>query len=208
MEPWQSKPLGFAIADETSKGNLAIHHVSVRDEGVFASGLWDLPGSTPAQEIQALIAHWIPVGTVDGIKVLQDRLGSAITSADLFGLVQTCEHEEAVLRKAWQDYKDEEPRKRVNLKPLATRAWPAVQDDGDAAKILNGLGLRPFDKETPDDMRDVIAFSRLIMYIMEVWYDLESERLGRSYLREEGELRALFPPDWLRKHSPYWPKAE
>lgn len=47
----------------------------------------------------------------------------------------------------------------------------------------------------------------LMMYIMEVWHELESERLGRSYLHEEGEVRALFPPVWLKKHSPYWPKV-
>lgn len=208
MEAWQEQPLGFAIVDETSKGHLAIHHVSILEEGIFASGLWDLPEATPKKEIQDRITHWIVVGTNDGIAALNKRLGKKVKSADLSGLVAACETEEARLQAEWEQYRDQEPKKRSKLKPLAARNWPAVQDDGDAAKLLKRVGRRPYVEETPRDMRDIIAFSRLITYIMETWYELESERLGRHYLHtDEDDQRELFPPNWLKKHPPYWPKV-
>ena len=207
MEPWHDQPLGFAIADKTSKGTLAVHHVSVMSDGIFASGLWDLPKSTSKSEIQDRITHWIPVGTTDGITALQDRVGKKIKSADLSGLVAACEEEEAQLQRIWDEYRDAEPKKRANLKPLSARSWPAVHEDGDAAKWLKRVGRRPFAPNTPREMRDIIAFSRLIIYIMEVWYDLESERLGRHYLHNKDDERDLFPQEWLKKHRPYWPKA-
>lgn len=207
METWQEQPLGFAIADETSKGKLAIHHVSVMSEGIFASGLWGLSKSSSKTEIQDRITHWIPVGTTDGIAALQDRVGKKFKSADLSELVAACEEEEAQLQREWEKYRDEAPKKRANLKPLSARSWPAVHEDGDAAKWLKRVGRRPYSPNTPPDMRDIIAFSRLVIYIMEVWFDLESEGLGRHYLHKEDDERDLFPREWLKKHRPYWPKV-
>jgi len=209
VQPWQWNPLGFAIVHETSRGNLAIHHVSILEDGIFASGLWDLPAGTPKKEIQDRITHWIIVGTSDGIAATKKICGETLPSADLSGLVGACEAEEARLQAEWEKYRDLEPKKRSKLKPLAARNWPAVQADGDAAKLLKKVGRRPYVDQTPLDMRDIIAFSRLIIYIMETWYELESERLARHYLHsEQDQDRQLFPPDWLKRHSPYWPKVK
>ena len=152
METWQAKPLGFAIVDETSRGNLAVHHVSILEDGIFASGLWDLPAGIPKKEIQDRITHWIIVGTSDGIAATKKICGETLQSADLSGLVGACEAEEARLQAEWEKYRDFEPKKRSKLKPLAARNWPAVQDDGDAAKLLKKVGRRPYVDQTPPDM--------------------------------------------------------
>lgn len=207
-KPQQQLPLGFAVVDETTKRHLAIHHVSILEEGILASGLWDLPIETPRSEIQDRITGWIVVGTNDGIAALNERLGQEVKSADLSGLVDACETEEARLQAEWEQYRDQEPRKRSKLKPLTARNWPAVQDDGDAARLLKRVGRRPYVAETPRDMRDIIAFSRLIIYIMETWYELEGERLGRHYLHtDDDHHRELFPPQWLKGHPPFCPKV-
>ncbi len=206
MTDWKLDPLGFAVVDETNLGGLAIHHVSIRDEGVFFTGAWILRGPQP-KEIQDRLSHRIPIGTVDGIKRIEAILGESFHSADLTDLVAACETAEESLNATWREYQSEEPKKRVNLVPLAARTWPAVTEDGDAARILKQIGKQPHPESTPPEMRDVLALARLVGYISETWYELEGERISRAYLNEGDTNRSLYPPAWLKAHPPYWPKV-
>jgi len=206
MDEWKMKPLGFAIVDEAKSGNLLIHHVSIREEGVFFSGLWNLQGVDP-KGVQDRLTHWLIVGTRDGIAHAETLLGQEIHAADLAGLVAACEEADKSLNETWLEYRDEEPKKRANLKPLAARIWPAVGEDGDAAKILKRVGQSPFPQSTPIETRDILALAKLVAYVIETWYDLETDRLFRKYLNDEEGQRNLYPSEWLSKHHPYWPKT-
>lgn len=206
MEEWKSKPLGFALVDENKSGELLIHHVSIRDEGVFFSGLWNLKDAD-VEMIQDRLAHWLILGTRDGIAHIEALLGHEIQAANLAELVAACEEADKELNELWLEYREEQPRKRANLKPLAARTWPAVGEDGDAAKILKRVGRSPFPRSTPTDTRDILALANLVSYVIETWYDLETDRLSRKYLQGEEVQRNLYPPDWLSKHGPYWPKS-
>ena len=117
------------------------------------------------------------------------------------------EDAEQALVETWVAYRDEEPKKRAKLKPLAARTWPAVGEDGDAAKILKRVGRSPYPDSTPTNMRDIIALARLVGYVMETWYDLEAERISRAYLNEGDTTRRLYPPEWLAKYPPFWPQV-
>ena len=205
MEPWKARPLGFAIVDEPPSSALAVHHVSVTDDGVSASGLWKLPLERHKADVANLLTHWVPIGTRDGIAATNKVLGKKVVSADLASLVSMCEASESQLQADWSAYQELEPKKRANLKPLAARTWPAVAEDEDAARLLRKLGKAPYPLHTPSDMQDIIAMSRLVMTIADTWFELESERLSRSYLAGAETERKLYPPEWLLTHSPYWP---
>ena len=93
METWKAIPLGFAIVDETPASALAVHHVSVTDDGVSASGLWKLPLKGHKADVTNLLTHWVPIGTRDGIAATNRVLGKKVVSADLASLVSMCEDE-------------------------------------------------------------------------------------------------------------------
>lgn len=207
MQPWQVQPLGFAIVDETRPGVLVVHHVSIDDEHVASTGLWELV-KPQAERTRNLLTHRIPLGTLDGVRLTEKILGERLRSADLAGLVAACESAEVQLNETWEAYRDEEPKKRANLKPLQARNWPLISSDGDAARILENIGRKPFPSTTPKDMRDILALANLTRYIIETWYELESERISRAYLRGNSEARDLYPPAWLSSNPPYWPTQE
>jgi len=187
---------------------LAVHHVSVSDDGVSASGLWELPLKGSKSTLTNLLTHWVPIGTRDGIAATNRILGRKVVSADLASLVSACEASEVQLQDHWSAYQGLEPKKRANLKPLAAKTWPAIADDGDAARLLEKLGKSPYAQNTPVEMRDIIAMSRLVMTVADTWFELESERLSRSYLAGTDTTRSLYPPEWIAKHPPYWPKGK
>jgi len=202
VDAWKSTPLGVAVVDRTSDGTLAIHHVAVGDDGILLSGIWNL--SDPSEgEVADRLAHWIVTGTRDGLEYTQDVLGADLPVVDLAGLVDACESAEESLQESWEKYRDAEPRKRANLKPLAARSWPTVAEDGDAAVTLSAAGVSPYPESTPVVMRDVLAFARLVQHVLLSWWELETERTSRAYLG--GGERQPFPPDWLASHPPYWP---
>lgn len=206
MDNWKQWPLGFAVADETKNKTLALHHVSISVEGVAATGLWEVD-LADKELIRTLVTHRIPIGTADGVAVLKKTLGRSTKSADLARFVAACEQAEDDLQASWMEYRDLEPKKRANLVPLAARTWPAVAEDGDAAKILKKVGRQPYSATTPPSMKDIIAMARLVMYVAETWMELESERLSRAYLVGDNPERNLYPPQWLKDHRVYWPKA-
>ena len=207
VEAWKERPLAFAPVDESKSGAILVQLVSVREvDGVSMTGLWEL-SDPDNQAVRDLLTHRILIGTRDGIDHAEKILGHSIDSADLAGLVAACEEAEATLNDRWLEYRDEEPKKRVSLKPLAARSWPAVTEDGDAAKILKRVGRTPYPSNTHKEMRDIIALSRLVSYVIETWYDLETDRTSRSYLNEGDKERLLYPPEWLAQFQPYWPKV-
>ena len=205
---WKDVPLGFALVDESNAGALIVHHVSVSDEGAKFTGMWEFldPENQPTV-VRDRLTHWIVIGTRDGIDRAEKVMGHIVTSADLAGLVLACEKAEQELVETWEVYRDEEPKKRANLKPLAARTWPSVSEDGDAAKILKRVGKLPFPESTPNDSRDILALARLIAYVIDTWFDLETDRISRAYLNEGDVIRRLYPTEWLTQFPPYWPKA-
>lgn len=207
MNKWQSEPLGFALVDETVAGALAIHHVSVSaDLGVSLSGAWLLQEPKPGV-VRDLMTHRVIEGTSDGVLLTQSIIQERIAPARLAGLVDACEQAEQDLIDVWESYRDEQPIKRKNLVPLKAQTWPDFTEDGDAAGILQRVGKRPYSPDTPAEMRDILALARLVSYVVEAWYDLETERITRAFLRGGDAERTLYPPDWARAHPPYWPKA-
>jgi hypothetical protein len=203
VENWRARPLGIAVVDRTGAGALAIHHVAVRDDGIFLSGIWVVEDSEPGG-VNDRLAHWVVTGTRDGLERVRDLLRMDIPAVDLAGLVAACEDAEENLQTSWEEYREAEPRKRANLKPLGARAWPQVAEDGDAASTLVAAGISPYPDSAPEPMRDVLAFTRLVQYVMATWWELETERTSRSYLG--GGERKLFPTQWLAHHVPYWPE--
>lgn len=207
MEAWKARPLGFALVDESNSGALLVHHVSVRDEdGITMSGLWDFPDPDP-QIVRDRLTHRIIIGTRDGIARTEKILGHSINSADLAGFVTACEEVDEALNNIWREYQNEEPKKRSNLKPLAARSWPPISEDGDAARILKRVGRVPYPSTTPTEVRDVLALANLVKYVVDTWYELETDRISRAYLNQGDTQRRLYPVDWVAKFPPYWPKA-
>lgn len=205
---WKNLPLGFALVDESKSGALLVHHVSVSSDGTSFTGMWKFPD--PESEptvVRDRLTHRIVVGTRDGMSRAEKVLGHAVTSANLAGLVAACEEAEQGLVETWEAYRDEEPKKRANLKPLAARTWPAVGEDGDAAKILKRVGKAAYPDSSPRESRDILALARLVSYVIDTWYDLETDRTSRAYLNAGDTTRRLYPPDWLAHFPPYWPKV-
>lgn len=204
VETWKATPLGVAVVDQTATRSLAVHHVAVRDDGIFLSGIWNLVNPQPVA-VQDRLAHWIVTGTRDGLEQARDLIGTDLPAVDLAGLVDACESAEEALQASWQSYRDAAPQKRANLKPLAARSWPQVAEDGDAAAILIAAGIAPYPAGSGELLRDVLASARLVHHVLTTWWELETERTSRAYLG--GGDRQAFPSQWLARHAPYWPKV-
>lgn len=207
-DDWRQVPLGIAVVDATMDGGLAASHVSVTRDGVAQSGMWHFESPQPAV-LNSILAHWVVIGTRDGVALTEDIMGQTVATGDLAGLVHASQAAEAEMVAAWQAYKDEEPLKRSNLVALNAGAWPVITDDGDAADILSRVGVSPYSGGTPPLMRDSLALTRLVSFVLNVWWELETARLSRPYLTAiGGPERRLLPPNWVAENPPWWPKRE
>jgi hypothetical protein len=206
VDTWKTEPLGFALVDETEPGTLAVHHVSVSTEGIGPTGAWLLPNPDPGT-VRSLLTHRVIEGTSDGVILAQALIQEPIAPARLASLVEACERSEAELTAAWLAYRDEQPARRAKLVPLKAPTWPDFTEDGDAATILQRVGKWPYPPGTPAEMRDVMAVSALVTYVLEAWHELETERIARAFLHGGNTERHLYPPEWAAAHPPYWPKA-
>jgi hypothetical protein len=197
---WNEKVLGIATVDLTPQGNLAVSHVSVDADGARLTGTWLLISPTTV-ELENLLAQWILVGTRDGVGRVSKVLGREMPSADLRELVGACELAETQLQEAWVSYRDDEPKKRANLVPPNWPSWPRVNDDHTAAQILVELGRLPYSEGTPLELRDILALTKLVKYVVDCWQELESERLARAYLAAGDPSRNLLPAGWIRTNA-------
>lgn len=201
---WQQQALGIAVVDQTPAGGLAVEHVGCDQSGAALTGAWLLDDPT-SDQLTAMLSHWVVVGTRDGIQRSSKVLDRDLPSADLRSLVAACQAAEEVIMAAWQQYKDEAPKKRANLVPPNYPSWPEVNEDHDAAQILESLGRPAAPPGTPSEMRDVLALSRLVQYVVNAWQELESERMSRAYLVDLDPTWAVLPRQWAEQNPPFWP---
>lgn len=206
MQDWMRRPLGIAVVDETEGGGLAVMHVSVSVDGVTQSGAWHFPSAT-AEDLSPRLAHWVVIGTRDGVNQTEELIGEQVATGDLASLVAAAEEAEVELVQAWEAYKEEAPLKRANLVELNARSWPSITEDGEAADILRRVNRQPYSDGTPELMRDSIALTRLVSYVLDSWWNLETERLSRNYLNEGDKARRLLPIQWVADNPPWWPRT-
>ena len=193
---WMNCPLGIAVVDETPSGDLAVEHVSIKEDGATLSGAWLLQEPRPA-DLNNLLTQWIIIGTRGGIERVSKTLGSEIRGADLRDLVAACVDAEEAIVAAWQTYKDEKPKNRAHLVPVRAPSWPIVHEDGDASDILVSLGRLAVPSGCPDEMHDVLALARLVQYVVDCWQELETDRLSRRYLAALDATRSVLPQSWV-----------
>ena len=193
---------GFAIVDAITPKLANVLHVSVLITSkepfkyeILLSGIWEIELSDP-KGLEDLLHGRIPVGTQDGIAFIRKALGHAVDSSALSRFVSKSLDEQQNLQAQWQEYKDEEPKKRAKLVLPKWPQWPSEIEDTTPIQVLLDLGKLPYPKTTPEDTRTIIAFGKLVYLMLENWMTIEEERLRRKYLKKEDKTPRLWPPNF------------
>jgi hypothetical protein len=193
---------GFVIVDALNAKTAAISHVSVLVSNqqplqyeVSVSGIWEVSANEVEHATQ-LVSNRLLVGTEDGIKFVRKILGEHVGESSLSEFVQSALAEQQQLQALWQQYKDEEPKKRKDLVSPKWPEWPTSIEDATPIEMLVAMGKSPYSRGTPKEMRTIIAFSRLIYMMLENWMSVEEERLRRKFLRGIADSPRMWPPDF------------
>jgi hypothetical protein len=88
---------------------------------------------------------------------------------------------------------------KKNLVEPNFSSWPDSIDLEISKQELERLGKLSSIKGTPDDMKRVLAASRLLQILIYMWKNDEVERLNRQYVIGSDAKSTILPAIWLEK---------
>lgn len=198
-------PIGFAIVDAITPEVINVLHVHIQKGSqksaateVALSGIWEY-GKTDKEDLKIALSNRVVVGTEDGLLFLKNNLKVKANKSILSEFVSTSMEEQEVLQKVWQDYKSEDEKKRKNLVPPKWPTWPENVEDISPIEILEFLGKQPYSLGTPEEMRPLIAFGRVVQLMLSNWVDIEEERTRRKFLDSDSDEIRKWPPKFKSK---------
>lgn len=202
-----NEPIGIALIAGAGKGWLGVNHVKVTKESLLTkkpedvewkysaslSGAWKV-SKNDSETLANLCANHIVINN----KAIPPDLALGIQFAELHLLVRSIDEISGDLVAAWESYLASDPKKK-NLKRPSSPTLPILKGSNyDAEKILSLLGKAGITNETPEDMRELISLSRVVLYLLECWIETEAQRTSRKYLGPNPKNPRQFPSDWLQ----------
>lgn len=198
------KPLGIAVVTQAGKGFAAINHVKITKETVSMkklddvewkyatnlSGAWKVSLAESALISDLCRNHVVvydrPIPEFANLYFQVGELGNYLNS------IKGCADQ---LMETWEDHVAAEPKKRKTLVRPALPLLPIfnVKAVG-AAAVLESLGKAGSTSGTPNEMAELVAMSRLVMYLASSWVEIESQRTTRKYLGLGPRNPRQFPP--------------
>lgn len=206
-----------AVIEYQTPELVAIETISITREACDLSGAWILK-STEKQTIENLLKDKLVIvleSNQDIKKLLGDFSKRQVFIADFLSeakseassATQLYEEFKVTNAKEYADYMKISPSER-KLIPKVTKKnlveptfsrWPSQLDLSDAESELENLGKLSRIDGTPNEMRKVLAASRLIQMLVYMWKSDESERLNRQYVKELNAIDTILPISWLEK---------
>lgn len=101
--------------------------------------------------------------------------------------------------RLFEDYKSQDLIKRKKLVEPNFFNWPENIDLNKSVEILESMNKMATPSNTPDKMRRMLAASRLLKFLIDMWQSDEQERKNRKYV--EDETLTILPNCWLKKVS-------
>lgn len=207
----------IAIAEFRQPGKLAIETISVTRNSCDLSGAWILDCGNQ-KEINSILDGKLllllndskelrKIVSISESKIVTPEEFLAEASRELVLAIELFQKFKEINEKEYADYMQISPAER-KLLPKVTKKnliepnfsiWPLKIDLLNAESELEKMGKLGSIEGTSDDLRNVLASSRLIQLLINMWRTDETERSNRQYVSGKDASMTILPVAWLRK---------
>jgi hypothetical protein len=191
-----SQYASVAIFDLSPANKVSISVISVTPTEVVLSGSWVLEQQQDNEILLILSDRLaIPLTTETELAFPEKKYGYAkVSLTDFFVEARA---DAALSLEAFNQYRNEEPKKRKNLVPPLFFDWSTPPDLAEAEKILGSLGIQGTYEGTAPEMKRVLASARLVLYFISKWQNDEAARSGRKYVDGTEAEITILPRKWM-----------
>ena len=208
---------GICVIDGSQQNVIPVETISVTPESCDLAGAWNLPSHDLKTLREITIGKLIIfLGSEDMKKRVIGDLGKQEVSINDFLQDARMDAEQAIqlhgeyMQKNLADYAEYmkvKPAERklipkVKKKKLIVPEfsnWPRIVDLSDALTTFRSWNKLAEIKNTPPEMVKILAASRLLKELIDMWRFDEIERTNRLYLDEQHSEISILPRVWMSK---------
>jgi hypothetical protein len=212
-----AKYANIAVVGLASKELVAVEVISVTADSCDLSGAW-LINSVDTKALSDLLDEKLIIFLnieSQRLKLFENIQDQVVTLTDF---IRDAKDQISVANKLFEDFvsnnalayaeymkvsvKDRQSLPKVVKKNLIApdfSDWPPSLDLDSAEKELEQMNKLSVIQGTPQEMKKILAASRLIQFLIQMWRIDEIERVNRVYVLNESAENTILPPSWLRK---------
>ena len=188
----------IAVVEIKSDEIVNIETISVSKGECTLSGAWDFELSD-RENISNVVSGKLVVALGEELKVREILSTSNIRLLKIEKFL--VEAKTAVINAldSFQTFKSQDLKKRKKMLEPKFFKWPESIDLNFAAKYLDSIGMMAYPRSTPKDSQKILAASRLLQFLIQMWHRDEQERVNRKYIEGLDSEITILPECWLNE---------
>lgn len=191
-----SQYASVAIFDLSPANKVSISVISVTPNEVVLSGSWVLEHHQDKEILLILSDRLaIPLTTETENAFPEKKYGYIKVSLTDFFV--EARGDAASSLDAFNQYRNEDPKKRKNLVAPLFYDWSIPPDLLEAEQVLGLLRIPGTYEGTAPEMKRVLAAARLVLYFISKWQNDETARSGRKYVDGTEAQITILPRKWM-----------
>lgn len=191
-----SQYASVAIFDLGPANKVSISVISVTPNEVVLSGSWVLEQHQD-NEISLILSDRLAIPLTKATESAYPEKKYGYTKVSLSDFFVEARLDAASSLEAFNQYRNEDLKKRKNLVPPFFYDWSTPPDLLEAEGILGSLGIPGTYEGTAPEMKRVLAAARLVLYFISKWQNDESARSGRKYVDGAEAQITILPRKWM-----------
>ena len=191
-----SQYASVAIFDLGPANKVSISVISVTPNEVVLSGSWVLEQHQD-NEISLILSDRLAIPLTKATESAYPEKKYGYTKVSLSDFFVEARLDAASSLEAFDQYRNEDLKKRKNLVPPFFYDWSTPPDLLEAEEILGSLGIPGTYEGTAPEMKRVLAAARLVLYFISKWQNDETARSGRKYVDGAEAQITILPRKWM-----------
>lgn len=191
-----SQYASVAIFDLGPANKVSISVISVTPSEVVLSGSWVLEQHQD-NEISLILSDRLAIPLTKATESAYPEKKYGYTKVSLSDFFVEARLDAASSLEAFNQYRNEDLKKRKNLVPPFFYDWSTPPDLLEAEGILGSLGIPGTYEGTALEMKRVLAAARLVLYFISKWQNDETARSGRKYVDGAEAQITILPRKWM-----------
>ena len=188
----------IAIVQIYNDEKVIIESISITKGECVLSGSWVF--SIQDKENIANVVYGkciIPLGDESDVKKI--LVNSKLAYLNVQHFLQEAKNAASEALLAYETFKSEDAKKRKKMVEPTFFNWPDELDFNNSADYLESLGKLAVPVSTPVEMKQILAASRLVKFLVDMWNLDEQERVNRKYVDGTDAEITILPKSWLKE---------
>jgi hypothetical protein len=188
----------IAIVQIYNDEKVIIESISITKGECVLSGSWVF--SIQDKENIANVVYGkciIPLGDESDVKKI--LVNSKLAYLNVQPFLQEAKNAASEALLAYETFKSEDAKKRKKMVEPTFFNWPDELDFNNSADYLESLGKLAVPVSTPVEMKQILAASRLVKFLVDMWNLDEQERVNRKYVDGTDAEITILPKSWLKE---------